>query len=205
MNNRIKTIVFDYGNVIAKFDVGLFLKGIAPLSQLPLDELKIALSGSSDIFADYETGLMTSDEFFSQLRHACALSATETQFMTAYVSIFSPIETTADLIFKLKPFYKLALLSNTNEWHFQYQIRPNRVFPLFDAVSLSFRVKARKPSEAIYRDLITQLRVDASECVFIDDIREYVDAACALGMVGIQYTSHESLLRSLDEVGVRVD
>jgi putative hydrolase of the HAD superfamily len=204
MNNQIKAVVFDYGNVVARFDVGAFIKAIIPITSLSIDNLKAALKRSSEIFSDYETGLLTSEQFFERLSVALSLRATRDEFINAYVNIFVPIPTTAELIHQLKGYYRLGLLSNTSDWHFRYQIQKNPVFPLFDAVTLSFRVKARKPDELIYRDILRQLNVDAHNCVYIDDIKEYADAANAIGMLGIHYTTHEELMRMLRGVGVTV-
>jgi len=204
MSNQIQTIIFDFGNVIARFDVQVFLTSLSHFTHLTLEELKLALRGSSDVIASYETGMISSEEFFSRISRNCALTITREQFIDAYINIFTPVRTTIDLIPKLKSTYKLGLLSNTSEWHFQHNIQPTPVFHLFDAVTLSFRVKARKPSEAIYRDMLSQLHTDPQHCVYIDDIAEFTDAAERLGMIGIHYTSHEQLLESLKDIGVRV-
>ena len=39
------------------------------------------------------------------------------------------------------------------------------------------------------------------ECIYIDDIKEYSDAASTIGIRGIHYTDHESLLTSLTGLG----
>jgi len=203
MPSHIKAIVFDYGNVIAKFNVQTFVLAIAPFTPLTLQELGLALKRSSNIITGYEMGQMTSEQFFSRMKHTCSLSITEEQFQSAYRNIFTPVDTTIELIPRLKPSFKLGLLSNTSEWHFQNEIQRNALFPLFDAVSVSFLVKARKPSELIYAHMLNQLAIEASACIYIDDIAEYAEAAQRLGMVGIHYTSHESLLHSLERYGVR--
>lgn len=53
----------------------------------------------------------------------------------------------------------------------------------FDAVVLSFEVRARKPQAAIYRAALGRLGdLEASEAIFVDDQAEYCDGARALGM-----------------------
>jgi putative hydrolase of the HAD superfamily len=201
---NIKAIVFDYGNVIARFNVQTFVQAIAPFTPLSLFQLGLALKRASGTIVQYETGLITSERFFSTMEEVCSLTITEDQFRTAYKDIFTPIDTTIMLIPRLKPAFKLGLLSNTSEWHFENEIRRNSVFPLFDAVSVSFLVKARKPAAQIYIHMLQQLRFDPRECIYIDDIKEFVEAAKQLGMAGIHYTSHDGLVSSLQNYGVMV-
>ena len=80
--------------------------------------------------------------------------------------------------------YRLGLLSNTNEWHFDHSIRTVDVFPLFDAVTLSYEVGAMKPAPVIYEDMLKKLGVPAGDCVYFDDIQENVDAGIRAGMHG---------------------
>ncbi len=109
-----------------------------------------------------------------------------------------------DLITRLKPFYLLGLLSNTNKWHFDYGIRKTEVFKLFDAVTLSFEVGTMKPDPRIYHNMLTKLDMNADVCVYIDDLQENVDAAQRVGMLGIHYTSYGSLVLALQGLGIRM-
>jgi HAD superfamily hydrolase (TIGR01509 family) len=71
------------------------------------------------------------------------------------------------------------------------------VFPLFDAVTLSYKVHAMKPTAAIYADMLHKLGLEPGACLYIDDIPEYVQAARHLGMNAVTYTGHDALLRDL--------
>ena len=201
----IQAVVFDYGNVIARFDVQLYLRAITPHSSLPPHDLVEATRGSSSIFTKYESGGMTSEEFLGAISHNCSLSISRDEFVKAYNNIFEPIETTRHLIRELHGRYRLGLLSNTNEWHFQHEIMHNPIFPLFEAVTVSHEVKARKPDEAIYRDILRKLALPPAACVYIDDIAEFAHAATGLGMHGVHYTANEKLLEDLADLGIRIE
>jgi len=198
----IHAVIFDFGNVICTFNLQQFLMRISPFSKKSLSELQGILPSFRDVAIEYETGLITSDHFFEEIRKRSELSISKQEFIKAYCEIFVPIQTTFDLVRRLKKSYKLGLVSNTSEWHYQYGIRPVTIFPLFDAVTLSFEVKAMKPATAVYDDILTKLAVDPSDCVFVDDIKENVDAAIDLGMHGIQYTSPEALIGALRGLNV---
>jgi putative hydrolase of the HAD superfamily len=193
----IKAIIFDYGNVISALDNNLFLMTIAGCSEKTLSELHELIYVKSGLPVQYETGLITSDEFFTRIKKLCGLSISKTDFIKAFTGIFTPIQSTLELIERLKPDYRLGLLSNTNEWDYKYEIEGIKVFDLFDTVSVSYKVKVMKPDKAIYLDALNKLRLEPEECIYIDDIKEYSDAASAIGIRGVHYTDHESLINSL--------
>jgi putative hydrolase of the HAD superfamily len=198
----IKAVIFDFGNVICRFDPKLFVRAIAPYSTKSVPELGAILMNSSDLFVDYETGRISSSSFLELMSVRCTLLCSQEQFTTAFSSIFTPNLPMFALIRQLKPRYRLGLLSNTSEWHFQHGIRPTEVFPLFDTVTLSFEVGVMKPGEEIYRDALEKLGLPPEACVYIDDIGEYADAATTLGLQGIHYSEDEALMQQLKAIGV---
>ena len=199
---KIKAVIFDFGNVICRFDNSLFIANIAAYSELTIEQLHEVIYSNSDIPGLYETGRISTDEFYHEAVRLCRLNMTMGEFVSAFTEIFEPINETFQLIHRLSPCYKLGLLSNTNELHFQYGIKRTEVFPLFDTVTLSYEVNAMKPDMKIFLDALEKLELKPDECVFIDDIKAYADAASGLGICGIQYVSHEGLLGDLRGRGV---
>lgn len=89
---------------------------------------------------------------------------------------------------------RTALLSNS--WGMDY---PREEWDeIFDAVVISGEVGMRKPEPAIYRLAAERLGVDASECVFVDDLGTNVKGAVALGMVGIKFVSADQAIQELE-------
>jgi putative hydrolase of the HAD superfamily len=198
----IKAIIFDFGNVVCEFDNNIFLRKISEFTDKSTSELNQLIYLSSDLPKRYETGLISSDQFFNEISKRCNLSMPKSEFIKAYTDIFTPIKTSFELIRNLKSQYKLALLSDTSEWDFEYGIRLVEVFDLFDAVTLSFEVKALKPDKKIFYDVLAKLSVEPEECIYIDDIEEYVRVARRIGIHAIHYTSHTDLCHSLRKLSV---
>jgi putative hydrolase of the HAD superfamily len=194
----IRGIIFDYGNVISAFDVGKFLRRLEGWSGTDAETLRERIYGSG-LHSRYERGAIRSEEFFREICRVSGARVPAEEFARGFTDIFTPLESTQGLIRDLRGKYRLGLLSNTNEWHFERHIRNVPVFPLFDAVTLSYRVRALKPSPEIYRDALRKLALPPEACVFIDDIQEYADGASAVGIRGIRYTGHDALLRALAE------
>jgi len=200
----IRAVIFDFGNVVCRFEPRLFVQQLLRLSKIPIGNVEEMLRRSVDIGRAYETGLITSDQFFEGICGRYGLVVDKREFVDAFVHIFTPILPTFDLIRQLKPHYMLGLLSNTNEWHFEYGIKTVEVFPLFDAVTVSFQVGVMKPDARIYNDMLEKLRLGPEECVYIDDLRENVEAGGLIGMKTIQYTSHEQCVEELRRWDVAV-
>jgi len=193
----IKAIIFDYGNVISTVLNSTFLADLSQFSDKTAAELQGLVNGASPLLRDFETGRISSGEFYKGAVKLGGLKISEDEFMKLFTARFKPVEETPDLIRKLKTRYRIGLLSNTNVWDFKYQITPCEVFKLFDTVTVSFKVGAMKPDEKIYLDALLKLGFRPDECVYIDDIKDYVDAASVLGIKGIHYTSHENLVETL--------
>jgi FMN phosphatase YigB (HAD superfamily) len=63
---------------------------------------------------------------------------------------------------------------------------------------ISAAVHMIKPDPAIYHYTLRQLQVAPQEAVFVDDSRPNVEAAAALGIHAIQFTTREAVLQELE-------
>ena len=89
---------------------------------------------------------------------------------------------------------RTALLSNS--WGMDY---PREEWDdLFDAIVISGEVGMRKPEPAIYRYAADQLGVEASQCVFVDDLGTNVKGAVRVGMAGVKFVSAEQAIEELE-------
>ncbi len=183
----IRGVIFDFGNVICSFDVGRFLARVGGRSGLPAETVREKVYGSG-LHSRYERGAVTSSEFHRLVEEMTGAGMPAEEFARGFTDIFTPIESTRALIRGLKGKYRLGLLSNTNEIHFRRFIRNEPVFPLFDAVTLSYEVGALKPEPEIYLDALEKLSLPPQECVYIDDVEEYAEGAKAVGIRGIRFT-----------------
>jgi HAD superfamily hydrolase (TIGR01509 family) len=199
---RIRAVIFDFGKVIWDFDHRRFLHAIAPACGKPLPELEALLLSPDAPFRAFEAGALDGAQFLARVGELTGYPFTEAELVPAFTDIFTPIEPVAQLIRRLKPGYRLGLISNTNPWHFQHAIRRAEVFPLFDAVTLSFEAGALKPDPRLFEDALDKLDLLAEECVFIDDIPAFAQAATDHLMHGITFTTPVALMAELRRLGV---
>jgi glucose-1-phosphatase len=193
----ISAVIFDFGNVICRFDNRIILQRISDRTGKSVAELQGIVHSSMNVVMDYEKGVTTSREFFLQISGLVGLNVSEDEFISLYTDKFTPLPGTFEVIRSLKGKYKLGLLSNTSEWDFQYGIRTTEIFPLFDAVTLSFQVHTLKPAKEIYFDMLDKLKEKAERCVYVDDLEENIIAARAIGMNAVHYRQGNNMREEL--------
>jgi 2-haloacid dehalogenase len=74
----------------------------------------------------------------------------------------------------------------------------------FDGVIVSGDERVLKPDPAIYNLLLDRYRLDAGDCLFIDDSKANVDGARAVGMHAIHYIEPMNLAAELRQHGFRI-
>lgn len=185
--SKIKTIIFDFGDVFINLD-----KEGAMQNALELFELEIFSDEMIAFNSFYEQGLISTEEFLEfYLENFPKLSREQILDAWQYILKDFPqprIEFIQQLALTKK--YKLILLSNTNELHIEW-IKDNISFyeefkNNFDAFYLSHEINLRKPNSDIYEFVLKEHQLKASEVLFIDDTKENIVSASDLGI----YTWH---------------
>ncbi len=102
-----------------------------------------------------------------------------------------------ELLPLLKQKYKLAVLNNGMSITIPYFKSGYPFKDYFEVFVNSAEANLAKPSPDIYHLVCNRLKVQPSECVFIDDSRINIEAAIKLQMVGILWRGYSSLLNNL--------
>jgi FMN phosphatase YigB (HAD superfamily) len=201
----LKTIIFDFGNVVAFFDHSRALRQLLGYTELSFEELWRILYGSrlEDL---YERGRITTREFVRDARREARLTCSEATFLAAYVDIFWGNDEVHAIIPRLKPRYRLLLASNTNAAHFERFTRQfAEILGQFDRLCPSHHCGFRKPEAEYFADCQEHAAAKPSECLFIDDLAENVEAAQRHGWQGICYQQPGTLAEKLQSAGVQFD
>ena len=179
----IKTIIFDFGDVFINLDKEAALK--LALEKFEITELDEELQS---INALYEQGLISTDEFLDFYSdNFPKLSKDELKSIWNHIIKDFP-EHRLQFIKQLAKDnnHQLILLSNTNELHIDY-IKKNVSFyeefkNCFDQFYLSHEINLRKPNADIFNFVLTENKLNAEECLFIDDTLENTQTAQQLGI-----------------------
>lgn len=200
----IKTVIFDFGNVLAFFDHGRSVARLKAYTELSAAELAPLLNGCP-LEDAYERAAIDTDEYVRRACDAGQLRCTKEQFLAAFVDIFWRNDEVCALIPRLKPGYRVVLASNTNAAHFDhYSARFADVLRHFDHVGASHHARARKPEPAFCAHIQQFARCAPHECLFIDDMAENVAAAERFGWTGLLYRPDGTLADKLRAAGVAV-
>ncbi|HUU54631.1 MAG TPA: HAD-IA family hydrolase [Armatimonadota bacterium] len=81
--------------------------------------------------------------------------------------------------------FKMGLISNISSYRAAW-LKEIELDRYFDAMALSCELGVTKPERAIYLAAVEGLGVKPEECVFVDDVPPYVQAARKLGMATVR-------------------
>ena len=187
---NIKNIIFDYGNVIFMLD---FLKSKQAWKELGIENADTfyAQKVQDNIFDGFETGDVTAAQFRDYIRQITNNPhLTDEQIDHAWNSLLVGIpEGNHELLLSLKPKYRTFLLSNINAIHYDHimkYLKNDFGFEgndhLFEKTYYSHLVGKRKPSAAIFEQILNENNLIPAETLFIDDNPHNTAAAEKLGI-----------------------
>jgi HAD superfamily hydrolase (TIGR01509 family) len=128
----------------------------------------------------------------------------ESLFLRQYGKRWTVHQPVLDLVAQLKAAgLRTAILSNTIAAHVGHN-RDRGLYAPFDVHVFSNEVGVSKPDPAIFRHTLDLLDLSGrpEAAFFVDDMEENVDAASALGLHGILFTSPEQLVEDVRRLGV---
>lgn len=199
----IKTIFFDFGNVLAFFDHGRAVERL--LRHTDLSAAEFARLYDRPILIDYETGKVTTEEFVREAMLHGRLTCTADEFVTHFCDIFWRNDEVCDLVPRLKPKYRLVLASNTVDAHFRrYAADFADVFTHFNHLVASHHAGHRKPHVEFFRYAQQFALAEPHECLFVDDLPANVETAERFGWRGIVYRPDGTLADKLGSAGVEL-
>src|SRR6266581_318659 len=114
-NQAPRVVIFDLGKVLVDFDYAIAARRIAAKGNRSADEVQAVIEGSPLLFR-FETGQISSTEFFDEVCRLTGYRGTQRDFEPEFSDIFSAIEPLIavheDLRRLKTPTY---ILSNTND------------------------------------------------------------------------------------------
>jgi putative hydrolase of the HAD superfamily len=200
VNRTIRNIIFDYGNVLVRHDLGLGLELLSKRSTLSAKEIGEALkqSGIIDLF---DAGTLHPNAFNEQLAILIGWSGSVADLRSVWEQMNTPDPKMIMLMHQLRSDgFRVYILSNINPFHAEQAIRSFEFVTETDGTVFSYQCGFIKPQTEIYRYLIDTFGIDPKESLFIDDVVENVRAAELLGITSIVHASYESTRDSLCEI-----
>ena len=182
-------VVFDLGKVLLDFDYGVAVRNLVQHCQVTEERLHELLN-QSDLLFRYETGLMSTSEFFEEVRGQASFCQGQETFEPIFGDIFQPIPEMIALNEELRaagvPTY---IFSNTNDMAIRHIRSRYPFFADFNAYILSYEKGAMKPSPAIYEVVENETGTTGSGILYIDDRLENVEQGAARGWQVVHHSS----------------
>jgi putative hydrolase of the HAD superfamily len=203
MSATERFIYFDLGNVVLHFDHDRAARQMAEVAGVSVRQVR-DLVFTGDLQTQYETGRISSRQFYDEFRERTGSRASLEDLFRAASDMFEINASMLPLIAQLRAAgYRLGVLSNTCEAHWQF-ITDGRyaILPaMFEQCVLSFRVGHMKPSAGIYRAAVDMAQVQPQQIFYTDDLPANVDGAQRVGLDAELFTTAAALAESLRERG----
>ena len=198
-------IFFDLGNVLLYFDHHRGARQMAAVAGLSEQQVWDVVFGGK-LHDTYESGGFTTLQFCEEFCRATNTRPDFDALMYAAADIFWLNSRIVPIVAHLHAArYRLGLLSNTNESHWQFvsQGRYAVLQYFFEVHALSFRLGAMKPKPRIYERAAALAQVDPKRIFFTDDRAENVAAAREVGFDAVQFHNAQQLASELRSRGIR--
>ncbi|MBQ9404520.1 MAG: HAD family phosphatase [Synergistaceae bacterium] len=197
--SKIKNVIFDIGNVLVDFDWGSYTHSIF-MDEMLIQELDTAIWGDGrwdrlDWGEDSEIAIQRMIDYAPEYESEIKL------LFSRVGEVLSKREYSHDWIKSLKSRgYGVYYLSNYSKLVMDANPDVLDFLPLMDGGVFSCNVHLIKPDHKIYRYIANQYNLVPSECVFIDDLLQNVQAAEDCGFHAIQFLTYQQARLDLEEL-----
>ena len=188
----IRHIVFDMGQVLVNFNIGLFAARLRLSAALIRREVLTTVE-----WVRMDRGTISDDDALArmQARLPRHLHGTAEYLVRRWNDPIVPVEGMADVARDLKNAgYDLYLLSNAStRQHTYWHDIPGSEY--FSGTFISADYRLLKPEDAIYQAFFRKFGLKPEDCLFIDDSPANIEASENAGMAGIVFHGDAAHLR----------
>lgn len=193
MDKNIRNIIFDFGGVLMDLDV----EGCLSAFELAgAKEIRRYVTGTNELgfFRDYECGIISTSQFRDGIRQYVGHELPDSEIDRMWNSELKSIpQEKYRLIEELSRTYRLFILSNTNELHWNYAMSyafnsgGKDITQCFERMFVSFEMHLAKPDPEIFRRALEEAELVAEETLFIDDSAVNCASAASVGLHALHY------------------
>lgn len=201
-----KAVIFDMGGVLVDLDMDGCRNAFKELlGYYKIDEL-LDPCHQKGIIGDLEEGMLSSEDFRRIVLEESRPGSAPEKVDEAMWYILKEIKPyKAEMLCRMKDKYDLYMLSNNNgitmvRAHHLFNAAGAPIDDIFIKCFLSFEMKALKPSEKFYKDVMAQIGLPAEDMLFIDDSVSNVEGSNAAGLPAVHYVPGTDLSALLADV-----
>ena len=208
----IDNIIFDLGGILVPENREGILASVAESIEIGVQNLEERVRANRSRIIKGEIGLV---EFYSEVLEATGRdNITAEQVFLKHLEIYRATSTQRDtqildLIERLKSnYYNVHCATNTEREIAEFNKR-NGLFNYFGKRFISTDMGMSKEEVDFYHHILSELRINPEQVVFIDNEQRYLEAAKQVGIHTILYRRYQEgypqLLRDLEKFGIRIN
>ncbi len=196
----VRSVLFDLGNVLVRLQPEMMAK---TLGAGGIEDIARYEKGVHEYIRRYERGELLTDQVLILLYDFFHRKYSQDMIRDAFLSIIGrPIEGMDVLIRRVAQSAHVALVSNTNDLHYEYCRRAVPALRFLPHHYLSFQIGAVKPEPEFYQYIINDLEIDPAQILFIDDIETNLVGAEKNGFRSYKFSTVEELRTELKTLGL---
>lgn len=199
----IKNIIFDLGGVLLGLDSQRCIRGFDKLGAHHVSAY-VRDHRTEDLFLGIETGVMSTHGFCNEVRQLEKIKASDIDIIWAWNQLLVGIpDEKKQCLLNLKNDYRLFLLSNTNEMHWNkcakdfFPYKDYIAQDYFEHIYLSYEMNMAKPYPEIFQAVLQHSQLDAADTLFIDDSLVNCQSAASLGIQALHETTGTDWMNTL--------
>lgn len=185
----IKALIFDCYGVLTT-------DGWAPFKQENFASDKNLFDEATSLNYQADAGFISYSDFIARLSE---MSGKDPDYVRRRIEMSVANQAIFDYIGSLNNKYKIGMLSNVGADLLNKLFSPSQL-EVFDAKGLSFDTGYVKPQSEAYLDIAEKLHVEPKECVFIDDSKDFCEAANSVGMQSVYYRDATQAISDLHKI-----
>ena len=202
MSQKIKAIIFDFGNVLLEWDprhlYRRYFETEEAMEQFLHEVEFMEWNLQQDKGRPFDEGIA---ELSKQFPHYAGLI--QAYYDNWIHSIGDSLVETIEILKRLKNAgYSIYGLSNWSAETFPIAREKYDFFNLLDDIVISGQIGIVKPDPEIFEIMLKKIGRPASECLFIDDAIANVEQAKNMGFVTIHFKSPGQLDQELHQLGL---
>ena len=202
----IKFIVLDLGGVY--FTDGTTI-GLRKIKQIVNGKDKII----DELFREspekegylFRIGRLSSEEFWKIVSEKLGISIDKvSEIREVWHGSYKPNKGMKELIQKLRKKYKVVAFSNIMKERADYLDEKYGFLKYFDVFVFSCEHGMTKRNPEFFKKMLEIIKANVEDCLFVDDKEDYLKVAKNLGMKTIMFKDSDSILKELENFGVRL-
>ena len=198
MQNIIKTVLFDFGGVVAEEG---FYEGLLAIGEMNALNPEAFFKTAEALIVEtgYLTGSKNEAAFWNAVRDLTCITMSDIELRQEILKRFKlrpKIIEYADLL-RSKGFI-VAMLSDQTNWLDEID-QKTALFQHFDKVFNSYHIHKSKRDATVFRDVCSDLNVMPSETLFIDDNAKHIERAKTQGLQVIHFVGMADFKKQIRE------